>query len=202
MTEFPTDDKARKRAQAWTYLTEYFPDSFLAELEVAIAGNEQHNPGEPLHWAREKSTDQMNTAFRHMWDHEMGTTRDVDGKYHLAKAIWRLKAELQLTIEAERQSMEHDSPGWQNQTEDEGFTGSRSDIIFVDNPTSPTPTRGEEAEIQQNTTDAGGFAPPLQDFYLTRCQDPTCVICNPPNCRPSGTTTRCCDLSCVLCYGP
>jgi hypothetical protein len=98
----PTDNAARKRLQMWTYLMEYFPDSFLAELEVAVQGNEQHNPGQKLHWAREKSKDQMNTALRHMFDYGRGIKRDVDGQYHLAKAIWRLKAQLQLDIEAER----------------------------------------------------------------------------------------------------
>jgi hypothetical protein len=98
----PTDYDARKRLQMFTYLMEYFPDSFLAELEVAIAGNEQHNPGEKLHWARGKSMDQMNTAMRHMFDYGSGVKKDTDGQYHLAKAIWRLKAQLQLDIEAER----------------------------------------------------------------------------------------------------
>lgn len=98
----PTDDKARKALPILTYLTEYFPDATLAEVAVSVAGNEQHNPGEPLHWAREKSKDQLNTAFRHLWDHKRGTVKDIDGQYHLAKAIWRLKAELQLVIEAER----------------------------------------------------------------------------------------------------
>lgn len=97
----PTDDKARKALPLWTFLMEYFPDAFLAVANVAIAGNEQHNPGQPLHWAREKSTDQMNTAFRHMWDHGRGVQKDTDGQYHLAKAIWRLSAELQLMIEKE-----------------------------------------------------------------------------------------------------
>jgi hypothetical protein len=97
----PTDDKARKRLQMFTYLMEYFPDAFLAEVEVAVAGNEQHNPGEPLNWARGKSKDQLNTAFRHLWDHARGTKKDIDGQWHLAKAIWRLKAQLQLEIEAE-----------------------------------------------------------------------------------------------------
>lgn len=101
----PTDYAARKRLQMFTYLMEYFPDSFLAELEVAIAGNEQHNPGEPLHWARGKSMDQMNTAMRHMFDYGSGVKKDIDGQYHLAKAIWRLKAQLQLDIEAERASI-------------------------------------------------------------------------------------------------
>lgn len=98
----PTDNAARKEQQMWTYLTEYFPDSFEAELQVAIVGNRQHNPGEPLHWARQKSADQMNTAMRHMWDHKTVGPKDTDGCYHLAKAIWRLKAELQLVIERER----------------------------------------------------------------------------------------------------
>jgi hypothetical protein len=97
----PTDDKARKALPIFTYLTEYFPDATLAEVGVAVAGNEQHNPGEPLHWARDKSKDQLNTAFRHIWDHKRGTTKDIDGQYHLAKAIWRLKAELQLLIESD-----------------------------------------------------------------------------------------------------
>lgn len=95
----PTEDQLRKALPILTYLTEYFPDATLAEVAVSVAGNQQHNPGQPLHWAREKSKDQLNTAFRHLWDHKMGIKKDTDGQYHLAKAIWRLKAELQLTIE-------------------------------------------------------------------------------------------------------
>lgn len=98
----PTEDKARKRLQLWTFLMEYFPDTFLAVVEVAIAGNEQHNPGQPLHWAREKSKDQLNPAFRHQWDYGRGVKKDTDGQWHLAKAIWRLSAQLQLDIEEER----------------------------------------------------------------------------------------------------
>lgn len=98
----PTDAKARKALPLWTFLMEYFPDAWLAVANVAIVGNQQHNPGEPLHWAREKSTDQMNTAFRHMWDHGRGVPKDTDGQYHLAKAIWRLSAELQLLVEKDR----------------------------------------------------------------------------------------------------
>ncbi len=85
---------------------EYFPDAYLAVVGVAVAGNAQHNAGQPLHWAREKSTDQLNTAFRHLWDYGRGTTKDTDGQYHLAKAIWRLSAELQLLIEADRKAVE------------------------------------------------------------------------------------------------
>jgi hypothetical protein len=81
---------------------EYFPDAFVEVCKVAVVGNNQHTPGQPLHWAREKSTDQMNTAFRHLFDYGRGTKMDVDGVLHLAKAIWRLSAQLQLDVEAAR----------------------------------------------------------------------------------------------------
>lgn len=104
----PTDPAARKRLPLWTFLTTYFPDAFVEVVKVAVAGNDQHNPGQPLHWAREKSTNQMDTAMRHMWDHSRGSALDTDGCYHLAKAIWRLSAELQLALEKERADANHD----------------------------------------------------------------------------------------------
>lgn len=97
----PIDAIARKAVPIWTGVILYFPDVLAAIAEVSRLGNEQHNPGEPLHWARGKSTDQMNCAFRHMLDHARGSRFDTDGSRHLAKAIWRLCAELQLDIEQE-----------------------------------------------------------------------------------------------------
>lgn len=106
----PTDDKERKALPYWTFFTEYFLKAWMAVANVAIQGNIQHNPGEPLHWAREKSKDQMNTAFRHQLDYAMGVKRDTDGQYHLAKAIWRLSAQLQLDIEADERAAANASP--------------------------------------------------------------------------------------------
>jgi hypothetical protein len=101
----PTEDKARKAIPIFTFLTEYFPDAVLAMVGVSVAGNIQHNPElDPadIRWAREKSRDQLNTAMRHLWDRGTGTPRDADGQWHLAKAAWRILAQLQLDIEAER----------------------------------------------------------------------------------------------------
>lgn len=96
----PTSDEDRKALPIWDGVVMYFPDALAAIAAVSKAGNDQHNPGEPLHWARGKSMDQMNTAFRHMLDHGVG--RRYDGKErHLAKAAWRILAALQLDIEAE-----------------------------------------------------------------------------------------------------
>lgn len=114
MTGLPTDYNARKELPLFDFLMGYFPDAFIEVVRVAVAGNLQHNPGEKLHWARGKSTDQMNTAFRHMFDHGRGNLRDIDGCYHLAKSIWRLSAELQLILERETAQAlaahEHEEP--------------------------------------------------------------------------------------------
>jgi hypothetical protein len=97
----PTTDKDRKQDwPLWTFMFEYFPKAWLEVVRVAVEGNKQHNPGQPLHWARWKSTDQLNTAFRHLFDYGTGVKQDTDGVHHLAKAIWRLMAQLQLDVEA------------------------------------------------------------------------------------------------------
>lgn len=95
----PTDAAERKSLPICTGVLDYFPLALLEIARVSKAGNDQHNPGEPLHWARGKSMDQADTAIRHIM--ERGNL-DVDGKYHMAKAIWRLLAEFQIFLEEER----------------------------------------------------------------------------------------------------
>lgn len=100
----PTEDQVRKQLPVFDGVLMYFPDAITAVSAVSKAGNDQHNPGEPLHWARGKSMDQMNTALRHMMDHGTGNHMDTDGTWHLAKAAWRILAALQLAIEAEQKN--------------------------------------------------------------------------------------------------
>lgn len=98
---FPTDDKARKAIPIFDGAVMYFPKALGAVAQVSKIGNDQHNPGEPMHWARGKSMDQYNTALRHMIDAKSGVRYDTDGGRHLAKAAWRILAALELDIEAE-----------------------------------------------------------------------------------------------------
>lgn len=93
---FPTDHKTRKGFPITTGVLDYFPDALLAVAAVSKAGNDQHNPGEPLHWARGKSMDQSDTLVRHLM--ERGEI-DTDGHRHSAKMAWRALALLQLEIE-------------------------------------------------------------------------------------------------------
>lgn len=99
----PTDDKNRKALPIFRGPLMYFPDAMLEVARLCKIGNDQHNPGEPMHWARGKSTEQLDTALRHMMDHGTGTPIDTDGVYHMAKAAWRCLAELQLAIERARE---------------------------------------------------------------------------------------------------
>jgi hypothetical protein len=96
----PTGAKERKRVPLYSGLVKYFPDALVEVAKVSFAGNEQHNPGQPLHWAREKSTDQEDTLMRHLF--ESGSI-DVDGQRHSAKLAWRALALLQLEIEHDRE---------------------------------------------------------------------------------------------------
>ena len=95
----PTDPKARKNVPLCTGALDYFPLALAAVAEVSRIGNDQHNPGQPLHWARGKSTDHADALVRHLV--ERGTI-DSDGGRHSAKAAWRALALLQEEIEAER----------------------------------------------------------------------------------------------------
>jgi hypothetical protein len=103
----PTEDAARKSLPVFGGLLMYFPLACCAVADVSRRGNEQHNPGEPLHWARGKSMNQLDTATRHLMDHGIGIRYDKDGGRHLAKAAWRVLAELQLDIE--REAAEHEA---------------------------------------------------------------------------------------------
>lgn len=92
----PTDPKERKLIPICTGVLDYFPKALAEVARVSVGGNAQHNPGEPLHWARGKSMDNADTIIRHVM--ERGT-RDVDGRRHTAKAAWRILAMLELEIE-------------------------------------------------------------------------------------------------------
>ena len=89
----------RKQHPLYSGCLKYFPDALLAVANCSYVGNEQHNPGAPLHWDRSKSTDEADACVRHLL--EAGTL-DTDGVRHAAKAAWRCLALLQKEIEAER----------------------------------------------------------------------------------------------------
>jgi hypothetical protein len=93
----PTEAADRKKIPVVTGVLDYFPLALVAIAQVSQAGNDQHNPGQPLHWARGKSTDHADCLVRHLI--QRGTVDD-DGQRHMAKAAWRALALLQEELEA------------------------------------------------------------------------------------------------------
>ena len=91
--------KKRKEQPLYSGCFAYFPDALIAVAEVSFLGNQWHNPGQPLHWDRSKSTDQHDALLRHLTG---AGTIDTDGVRHSAKVAWRALAALQLEIEAAR----------------------------------------------------------------------------------------------------
>lgn len=89
--------------QAWECLVRVHPQGREGlERDVAAVswlGNEQHNPGQPLHWARGKSMDQLDAAARHWDEYSVGKRVDKAGYPIIGQAGWRVKAELQLRLE-------------------------------------------------------------------------------------------------------
>ena|SRR5437660_6246677 len=96
MSGLPTDSKERKRIPMATGVLDYFPDALAEVAKVSVAGNEQHNPGQPLHWSRGKSADFADTIMRHLVDRG---SLDNDGLRHSAKLAWRALALLQVELE-------------------------------------------------------------------------------------------------------
>jgi Domain of unknown function (DUF5664) len=98
LREMPADAEARKQCPIATGVLDYFPLALAEIARVSKAGNDQHNPGEPLHWARGKSTDQADCIVRHLIQRG---DRDTDGQRHSGKLAWRALALLQEELEEE-----------------------------------------------------------------------------------------------------
>ena len=81
----------RKKYPVKTGVIDYFRDALFRMARVSYEGNQKHNPGEPLHWARGKSDDHGDCCARHLFCN--------DEEQEAAEAAWRACAHLQLLLE-------------------------------------------------------------------------------------------------------
>lgn len=95
-SSLPEDDKQRLDFPMFDGLLAYFPNALAEVARVSFLGNEQHNPGQPMHWARGKSTDHENKIIRHLVD---AGKLDSRGVRHSARVAWRALALLQEELE-------------------------------------------------------------------------------------------------------
>ena len=93
----PTDPKVRKDHPIARGCLDYFPRAIAYIAHVSKVGNDQHNPGQEMHWAKEKSNDHADCIARHLI--ERGKV-DTDGIRHSGKMAWRALALLELELEA------------------------------------------------------------------------------------------------------
>lgn len=93
-----TDSTTRKATPIWSGVLRYFPDALAAVARLSKAGNDKHNPGEPLHWSRDKSNDHGDCLVRHQLTPDM--IDPETGELHATAVAWRALAQLQLLEEA------------------------------------------------------------------------------------------------------
>ena len=93
----PADAKERKAIPLFSGVIAYFPDALIEVAKVSKEGNDQHNPGQPLHWAKEKSTDHEDCIQRHTVDALKASDR-AERIRHLRARAWRSLAALQIEL--------------------------------------------------------------------------------------------------------
>lgn len=81
----------RKKYPVHSGFNMYFRDAIFRIARVSFDGNEKHNPGEAIHWARGKSDDHTDCNARHA----LCSDQEVEA----AEAAWRALAHLQLLLE-------------------------------------------------------------------------------------------------------
>jgi hypothetical protein len=101
----PEDHAARKGIPITTGALDYFPAAVAAVAELSRIGNERHNPGEPMHHARGKSTDHADCIVRHLLDRGQVYEVTIAGKVHRVRhsvaVAWRALALAQEELERE-----------------------------------------------------------------------------------------------------
>lgn len=95
----PSDPKERKRIPVYSGFIAYFPDAIAEVAKLSQIGNDQHNPGTPLHWDRSKSRDEMDAMMRHVLDRFPADQSIGEQIEHQRAVAWRAMAELQKLCE-------------------------------------------------------------------------------------------------------
>lgn len=95
----PEDDAQRGLYPMADGCLDYFPNALAEVARISYEGNLKHNPGQPMHWSRGKSTDHRNKIIRHTVDSNIDGEKGIE---HAAQAAWRALAHLQEKIERAR----------------------------------------------------------------------------------------------------
>lgn len=64
----PDESRARKDVPLYSGCFRYFPAALAGVARWSKLGNDKHNPGQPMHHARGKSSDHADCMLRHLMD--------------------------------------------------------------------------------------------------------------------------------------
>lgn len=103
--ELPTmrlsnDSDVRKNMPIFSGVLNYFPLAIAEVSKLSKIGNDKHNPGQPLHWAKGKSTDHKDCIARHLID--AGTIDPDSQLFHDVGLAWRALANLETLLESQK----------------------------------------------------------------------------------------------------
>ena len=91
----------RKEFAVFQGFKRYFPLAMMLIARHSVRMNEKHNPGEPVHWAKEKSKDHDDCIERHGISIAINPDSvDSDGAYHMICRGWRAMAAIEIWAEA------------------------------------------------------------------------------------------------------
>lgn len=85
----------RKEVAVSRGLFAYFPDALALVARHSVRSNAKHNPGQPVHWAREKSSDHEDCILRHSIAVAVDPNSLDGGEPHIVCRAWRALAALQ-----------------------------------------------------------------------------------------------------------
>lgn len=104
-----TNSEVRKNSPVFSGVLMYFPEAIMEVSRHSKRGNDKHNPGQPLHWAKEKSKDHADCIARHLID--IGPNWDAidseTGSLHAAALAWRALALLQTVLDKKKVETEY-----------------------------------------------------------------------------------------------
>lgn len=127
----------RKEVAVARGLFAYFPDALALVARHSVRSNEKHNPGQPVHWSREKSSDHEDCIARHSLSVAIDPN-SLDGDApHIVCRAWRALAALQLWAEA--QAVDAASRQF-------GKGASQDTTAWSISPGKPWPVLGPEAK--------------------------------------------------------
>jgi hypothetical protein len=92
----------RKEVAMSRGLKAYFPDALALIARHSVRMNQKHNPGQPVHWSREKSSDHEDCIERHGTAIAIDPDSLDDGQPHIVARGWRALAALQLWAEKQK----------------------------------------------------------------------------------------------------